>query len=274
MELQHRFTVPASLETTWESFNDVEYIAPCFPGASLTSVEGDEFKGTVKVKLGPISMQYRGDAQFVERDESQRRAVIEAKGKDKRGNGTASARVVAQLTADGEGTAVQVDTDLTVTGKPAQFGRGVMQDVSDKLLDQFVECIAGKLGAPPAEEGAPAAGAPAEGAATAGGPSGTESAAPTAGTGAAGPAAASAGTGAAGPAAAGAAPPTGGPPTGGTATERDDSTELNLMSTVVPVLVRRYAAPVAAAVVIAFVGWRLLRRRRRRRSVPFRRVVS
>lgn len=151
MELTHTFTVPAPVDETWTAFNDLERIAPCFPGASLTSVEGDEFGGSVKVRLGPISLQYNGSGQFVERDETSHRAVIAAKGKDKRGNGTASAKITAQLSADGDGTAVEVVTDLNITGKPAQFGRGVIQDVSDKLLGQFVDCIAGKLGAGVAE---------------------------------------------------------------------------------------------------------------------------
>ena len=132
MELEHHFTVPASVEETWAAFNDPGRVAPCFPGATLISVDGDEFTGSAKIKLGPIALQYNGTGRYVERDESAHRAVIEAKGKDKRGNGTANATVTAKLSADGDATAVQVTTDLAVTGKPAQFGRGVMQDVSDK----------------------------------------------------------------------------------------------------------------------------------------------
>ncbi len=146
MDLSHRFVVPASVETTWAAFNDLESIAPCFPGATITSVEGDDFSGSVKVKLGPIAMLYNGSGTFVERDESQHRAVIKATGKDKRGNGTAGVTVVAHMLPEGEGTAVELTSDLSITGKPAQFGRGVMQDVSDKLLGQFVDCIAGRLG--------------------------------------------------------------------------------------------------------------------------------
>ena len=117
-----------------------------FPGAALTSYDGEAFEGLVKVKLGPISLQYTGTGRFVERDEAAHRAVIEAKGKDKRGNGTAAAGVTAQLTADGDAaTNVTVTTDLNITGKPAQFGRGVMQDVSDKLLGQFASCLETKL---------------------------------------------------------------------------------------------------------------------------------
>ncbi len=125
---------------------DLERVTPCFPGAALTSYDGDTFAGGVKVKLGPISMQYTGTGRFVERDEVGHRAVIEAKGKDKRGNGTAAATVTAELVAAGEArTDVIVRTDLNITGKPAQFGRGVMQDVSDKLLGQFATCLESRL---------------------------------------------------------------------------------------------------------------------------------
>ena len=148
MELQHRFTVPAPIDETWAAFNDLERVAPCFPGATLTSVEGDQFSGSVKVKLGPISMQYSGTGTFLERDEANHTARFEAKGKDKRGNGTAAATVRAQLTPEGDGTAVEVSTDLAITGKPAQFGRGVIQDVSDKLLGRFTACLADTLGQP------------------------------------------------------------------------------------------------------------------------------
>ena len=155
MELTHHFTVPVPIDVAWQAFNDLEQIAPCFPGAALTSYDGDAFEGLCKVKLGPISLQYAGTGRFVERDEASHRAVIEAKGKDKRGNGTASAGVTAQLTASGDSaTDVTVKTDLNITGRPAQFGRGVMQDVSDKLLGQFASCLETKLGAnePPVED--------------------------------------------------------------------------------------------------------------------------
>lgn len=145
MELEHRFTVPAPVDVAWEAFNDLERIAPCFPGAALSSYDGDTFEGLVKVKLGPISLQYNGTGRFVERDPDRHRAVIEAKGKDKRGNGTAAASITAALTAHGDATEVQVRTDLAVTGRPAQFGRGVIQDVSDKLLGRFATCLEQKL---------------------------------------------------------------------------------------------------------------------------------
>jgi carbon monoxide dehydrogenase subunit G len=174
VELTHKFTVPASLDTTWAAFNDIEGVANCFPGAAVSSVEEDEFKGTVKVKLGPISLTYNGSGSFVEKDESAGRFVVEAKGKDRRGNGTAAATVTATMASASSGaTDVEVVTDLSITGRPAQFGRGVIQDVSDKLLQQFIACLEQKLGgagasaasAGPAASGAPdASGAPGEGA--------------------------------------------------------------------------------------------------------------
>ena len=181
MELTHTFTVPASLDTTWAAFNDIAGVANCFPGAAVTSVEEDEFKGTVKVKLGPISLTYNGSGSFVEKDESAGRFVVEAKGKDRRGGGTAAATVTATMaSASDASTDVEVLTDLSITGRPAQFGRGVIQDVSDKLLQQFIGCLEQKLGggaagAPPAEgaaaaaEGAVAAAAEEAAAATAAG---------------------------------------------------------------------------------------------------------
>lgn len=146
MELKHHFTVPSSLADTWRSFNQLEEIAPCFPGATLTNVEADSFTGTVKIKLGPIAMMYAGTGEFLSRNEDSHTVVIRASGKDKRGNGTAGATVTAVLAADGEGTTVDVSTDMNVTGKPAQFGRGVIQDISDKLLEQFVQCVIDKAG--------------------------------------------------------------------------------------------------------------------------------
>ena len=189
MELTHKFTVPASLDTTWAAFSDIAGVANCFPGASVSSVEEDEFKGTVKVKLGPISLTYNGSGSFVEKDESAGRFVVEAKGKDRRGNGTANATVTATMASASSGaTDVEVLTDLSITGRPAQFGRGVIQDVSDKLLQQFIGCLEQKLGggapeAPagaPAAEGAAAGAPPAEGVA-AGAPPAEEAAAPAEG---------------------------------------------------------------------------------------------
>ncbi len=222
MDLQHRFTVPAPIDETWVAFNDLERIAPCFPGATLTSVEGDQFAGTVKIKLGPISMQYAGTGTFLERDEANHTAKFEAKGKDKRGNGTAAATVTAVLTPDGDATSVEVSTDLAITGKPAQFGRGVIQDVSNKLLDRFTSCLSDTLFAteevppdePAVEEPAPA-------------PTPVSPAAP--------------------------------PPRAATSNAVDDG--LDLIRTVAPVLARRFALPVGAAVLVLFVLIRILRRR-------------
>ena len=153
MDLTHRFTVPVGVQETWAQFNDIASVAECFPGAQVTSAEGDSFAGTVKVKLGPIALVYNGTGTFVEKDEALHRFVVDAKGKDKRGNGTAGATVtvtMASSAGDAGSTDVEVVTDLAITGKPAQFGRGVMQDVSDKLLGQFVSCLEERLAAPPA----------------------------------------------------------------------------------------------------------------------------
>ena len=158
MELTHGFTVPGTVEETWERFGDIADLAECFPGAQVTSVSGDSFEGTVKVKLGPVALVYAGSGSFVSRDEAAHRFVVEAKGRDKRGNGTAAATVTVSMTADGaaDATAVSVQTDLSITGKPAQFGRGMMQDVSDKLLGQFVACLEQRSTGEPAGSGAPA----------------------------------------------------------------------------------------------------------------------
>jgi uncharacterized protein len=161
VELNHSFTVPASVEQTWDTFLEIESVASCFPGAVVTSVDGDDFTGTCKVKLGPVALTYAGTGTFIERDQAVGRFLVEAKGKDKRGNGTAGAKVTATFTDDGAGsTKVDVVTDLQITGKPAQFGRGIIEDVSNKLLQQFVTCLQTKVGAgeePAAEASTPAA---------------------------------------------------------------------------------------------------------------------
>jgi carbon monoxide dehydrogenase subunit G len=146
MDLTHRFTVPTTVEETWAHFQDIASVAECFPGATVSSVEDDTFAGSVKVKLGPIALVYNGSGTFVEKDEAAHRFVVDAKGKDKRGNGTAGAKVTLTMAGAGGSTDVEVVTDLSITGKPAQFGRGVMQDVSDKLLGQFVACLETRLG--------------------------------------------------------------------------------------------------------------------------------
>jgi carbon monoxide dehydrogenase subunit G len=140
VELTNEFTVGVPVDEAWRVLTDLERIAPCMPGAQLEEVEGDEYRGVVKIKVGPITAQYKGVASFQERDEAAHRAVIKAEGRDTRGQGNASALVTATLEAEGdESTKVIVLTDLTVTGKVAQFGRGVMADVSAKLMDQFVK---------------------------------------------------------------------------------------------------------------------------------------
>jgi carbon monoxide dehydrogenase subunit G len=147
MRLEHEFTVPVPVEQAWDVLLDVERVAPCMPGATVESVDGDSFTGKVKVKVGPITVAYAGAASFVEKDADARRVVVEAKGKETRGAGTAAATVTAQLAAADAGTAVSVTTDLAITGRPAQFGRGVMTDVGAKLLGQFADCLAGQLAA-------------------------------------------------------------------------------------------------------------------------------
>ncbi|MPZ65755.1 MAG: carbon monoxide dehydrogenase [Pseudonocardiaceae bacterium] len=153
MKMEHNFTVPAPVDTVWEALLDLERVVPCMPGATLSSHDGDEFAGTVKVKVGPISLQYKGSGRFTERDEAARHAVIEASGRDARGNGTAAATVTARLAENGSGTAVTVVTDLSITGRPAQFGRGLISDVGGKIIGQFADCLAVKLGT---EQPAPA----------------------------------------------------------------------------------------------------------------------
>ena len=149
MDLTHSFTVPLPVDEAWEHFNDIASVAECFPGAQVTSVEGDTFQGSCKVKLGPITLVYNGSGTFVEKDAAAHRFVVDAKGKDKRGNGTAGAHVTLAMTEVDEGTSIEVVTELAITGKPAQFGRGVMQDVSDKLLGQFVTCLEQRLSTTP-----------------------------------------------------------------------------------------------------------------------------
>lgn len=177
MELTNDFRVSVPPAMAWKVFTDVERIAPLLPGAQLQEIEGDEFRGIVKVKVGPIQAQYKGVATFLEQDESAGKVVLKATGRDTRGQGNANATITAVMTADGEGTKVSVVTDLTVTGKVAQFGRGVLADVSGKLIGQFVDALEADLergdtpAAEPSSNGTSSAGAPAEaGAAAAGEP--------------------------------------------------------------------------------------------------------
>ena len=146
MELTNDFEVEAPVERVWAVLTDVERIAPCLPGAQLEEVEGDEYRGIVKVKVGPITAQYKGAASFAEKDDAAHRAVLRAEGRDTRGAGNASADIVAELVEVDGGTRVTVITDLKVTGKVAQFGRGVMADVSKKLMGQFADNLRGLVG--------------------------------------------------------------------------------------------------------------------------------
>ncbi|MGH8920478.1 MAG: SRPBCC family protein [Actinomycetes bacterium] len=159
MKLENTFTVPAPVDVVWRALRDPERVAPCFPGATITSVDGDEFDGLVKVRLGPISLQYRGSGRFTEMDEAAHRTVIVATGTAAGGQSTASATVTATLAGNGKGTVVTLATDLTITGKPAQFGRGMIADVSGKIIGQFADCLATSLTSQ--EEPAPPAASPA-----------------------------------------------------------------------------------------------------------------
>jgi uncharacterized protein len=258
MELQHTFTVPIGIDEAWAAFTDIERIAPCLPGAVITSVDGDSFAGTAKVKLGPIALQYSGRGTWVSRDEATYAAVIDAQGKDKRGNGTAGAVIRARLEPLGGGgggggeagssTTVVLDTELKITGRPAQFGRGVIQDVGTQILDQFAACLATRLAPDPA----PSFGA---------GPSDPE---PTAATSA--PASAPTSAPASAPTSAPASAPTSAP----TAVEPDppplpidppaEPAELDLGNVVGSVLLKRLRPVVAGAAVVGVIIWLIARR--------------
>ena len=152
MELEHSFTVPVPEERAWEVLLDVKRVAPCMPGATLDSVEADDIKGRIKVKVGPIAMTYAGTAHFTERDAQSHVIVLQASGKETRGAGTASASVRSTLQGQGDQTHVIVNTTLNVTGRPAQFGRGVMAEVGGKLIGIFASNLADMLAAEPAQQ--------------------------------------------------------------------------------------------------------------------------
>ncbi|MEY2967228.1 MAG: hypothetical protein RLY50_1278 [Actinomycetota bacterium] len=162
--LKHTFTVPVPVDDAWRILTDVERIAPCLPGAQLQEIEGDIFRGVVKVKVGPIQAQFKGQASFVERDDANHRAVLKGEGRDTGGKGNASALITATMTSQSATeTTCDVTTDLTITGKVAQFGRGAMKDISDKLLAQFVENLNTLIAEQPADAAAtPPVPAPAE----------------------------------------------------------------------------------------------------------------
>lgn len=169
MELNNEFRVAVPTAKVWEMFTDVERVAPCLPGATLLSVDGDDFTGAVKVKVGPITVSYKGVATYQEKDAGAQRLVLKAEGKETRGNGTAAATVTAQLKDEGDATTVSITTDLAISGKAAQFGRGVLADVSSNLIAQFARSLEAELlgGAPasttaPSTETATAAAQPAD----------------------------------------------------------------------------------------------------------------
>ena len=259
MDLTHRFTVPVPIDEAWAHFNDIGSVAECFPGASVTSAEGDTFAGSVKVKLGPIALVYNGTGTFTEKDEATHRMVVDAKGKDKRGNGTAGAAVVMTMTEAGTSTDIEVVTDLAITGKPAQFGRGVMQDVSDKLLGQFVACLEQRFeGASSAEADVPDVAAVAEVPEVPETPAApvppaaepdatlTDEAAPAA-------------VEVPPPAPAAAAAPAPAPPAAAGKRKKDDDA-LNLGTTVLPILFKSYwKQALAALVVLAIIIWLITR---------------
>jgi carbon monoxide dehydrogenase subunit G len=176
MELEHSFSVPVPAERAWDVLLDVEQVAPCMPGATIDSVDGDEIKGRIKVKVGPIQMTYAGTARFIEQDKAAGVAVLEASGKETRGAGTASATVRSEMTPDGDSTKVTVRTTLNVTGKPAQFGRGVMNEVGGKLIGIFADNLASMLAAGSAEAAQPAANGTAPASAEPAGSTGTSEA--------------------------------------------------------------------------------------------------
>jgi len=253
MELDNAFTVPVPPDQAWDVLLDVQRIAPCMPGATVDEVDGDVVTGRIKVKVGPVSLTYRGTAKFTERDPDARMVVVEASGKETRGAGTASATVRASLEPSGTGTQVNMHTTMNVTGRPAQFGRGVIVEVGGKLVDQFAQNLAhlieGEAAGP--DGGAEAGAAGGTSVAHADGPAAASAAEPGAG------APQPAGDQTPVPAATATATATAPQP----APSQEDS--LNLVKLVGPVIAKR-ALPVIAAVVLALLTlgvWRLLRRR-------------
>jgi carbon monoxide dehydrogenase subunit G len=249
MQLEHEFVVPVPVDQAWDVLLDVERIAPCMPGATVESFDGETVQGRVKVKVGPIQVTYSGTARFVEKDAAAHRVKLDASGKEARGSGTAKATVDAVLVAQGDSTKVNVSTDLAITGKPAQFGRGVMVEVGNKLIGRFADCLAEEIrkGDGPSEADADAE------AATASGPG--EAAA------AAGPATTppksimQEGTGGAGASSAAAATPSAPP----RAVRRPEDDAIDLLD-VGGVAVAKRLAPVAAGLLVLFILWRALRR--------------
>jgi carbon monoxide dehydrogenase subunit G len=190
MKLENEFTVPASIDQAWAVLLDVPRVAPCLPGATVEEGQGEEgeYKGQMKIKIGPITASYKGTVKIQEADEAAHRVAMRAQAKDARGQGTAAATITSTMEEVADGTKIHVTTDMRVTGPAAQFGRGVMQDVSAKLMTRFAECLAEQMQGSPdvatttEEEAAPAEAAPVEsGEADTTAPAAeTETAAPTA----------------------------------------------------------------------------------------------
>jgi carbon monoxide dehydrogenase subunit G len=244
MELEHHFSVPVPVAKAWDVLLDVERIAPCMPGATVDAFDGETIEGRVKVKVGPIQVTYAGTAKITEKDEAARRAVLEANAKEARGSGTAAATITAVLTdAGGSATDVTVTTDLAITGRPAQFGRGVMAEVGNKLLGRFADCLAEELGSgasaavPAAEPAKAAQGDAVLGDSASGGPSTS----------------ASTGTSSSGPQAVPAPEPT-------PLRRSNDDDAIDLLDAAGLPLVRRIA-PVAVGLLVLLLLWRLLRKR-------------
>ncbi len=261
IELDNSFTVPVPPEHAWDVLLDVERIAPCMPGASVTSVDGDEIAGQVKVKLGPLSLSYKGTAKFTEKDQANHTIAIEASGKETRGAGTASATVHAGLKpADSDGqTLVSIHTSLNVTGRPAQFGRSLLPEVSGKLIAQFAANLEALIDASAAGAASAEGGASAEGTAGAAGAGGEAGAGAGADTGAG--VGAGAGAGESGAGAAVAAVPT---QPAVTLPQQEDS--LNLIKLVGGPILKRVIPVAAAAVLLAILGRRVRRLVRRAKS--------
>jgi len=270
MELTNEFRVNVPLDDAWAILTDIERIAPSMPGAQLQEVEGDEYRGIVKVKVGPITAQYKGTARFEEQDKEAHRVVLKAEGRDTRGQGNANATVTATLTPEPDGTRVTVVTDLTITGKVAQFGRGVLADVSSKLLGQFVDNLERDvLSAGAAHEGganasstsdggngnaAPAAAGPSAAAPSAAAPSTAPSAGPS--------------TAATSTAATSTAPSAGPAASEAPAARRIEHPEpepVDLLSTAGTPVAKR-VVPLVGGLLVVFLVWRFLARRGRGRD--------
>jgi uncharacterized protein len=267
MELDNSFTVPVPPDQAWDVLLDVQRIAPCMPGATVDEVDGDVVNGRIKVKVGPVSLTYRGTAKFTERDSETHTMVVEASGKETRGAGTASATVRASLApqASGNGTEVTMHTTMNVTGRPAQFGRGVMVEVGGKLVDQFAanlaQLIADQNAAGP--DGSADAAA-ANGSADVAPPSGSASAAGSGADGS-GVDAASADGASVDRASVDAATARsdGGPVASAAVPPAAQESSLNVVALVGPAILKR-VIPVVAAAALALLGrrlWRLARRR-------------